>query len=102
MITINRLRKWGSAQAYRLGCRMLLLCAGLSMPIVVSAGEYSDREAAQQVIAAAQEAGVDPDWARQLIDAAERQQSILDAISRPAEKTRPGTNIENLSYRSSD
>jgi hypothetical protein len=38
------------------------------------------------VIAAAQEAGVDPDWAQQLIDAAKRQQSILDAISRPAEK----------------
>jgi membrane-bound lytic murein transglycosylase B len=58
------------------------------MPFVVSAGDYSDREAVQQVIAAAQEAGVDPDWAQQLIDAAERQQSILDAISRPAEKTK--------------
>ncbi len=71
-----------------MGCRQLLLCAGLSLPIVVSAGDYSDRKAAQQVIAAAQEAGVDPDWAQQLIDAAKRQQSILDAISRPAEKTK--------------
>ena len=71
-----------------MGCRLLLLCAGLSLPIVVSAGDYSDRKAAQQVIAAAQEAGVDPDWAQQLIDAAKRQQSILDAISRPAEKTK--------------
>ena len=71
-----------------MGCRLLLLCAGLSLPIVVSAGDYSDRKAAEQVIAAAQEAGVDPDWAQQLIDAAKRQQSILDAISRPAEKTK--------------
>ena len=71
-----------------MGCRLLLLCAGLSLPIVVSAGDYSDRKAAQQVIAAAQEAGVDPDWAQQLIDAAKRQPSILDAISRPAEKTK--------------
>ena len=88
MITKNRLRLWVSAQACRMGCRVLLLCAGLSLPIVVSAGDYSDRKAAQQVIAAAQEAGVDPDWAQQLIDAAKRQQSILDAISRPAEKTK--------------
>jgi membrane-bound lytic murein transglycosylase B len=71
-----------------MGCRVLLLCAGLSLSILVSAGDYSDRKAAQQVIAAAQEAGVDPDWAQQLIDAAKRQQSILDAISRPAEKTK--------------
>ena len=77
MITTNRLRRWGSSQA----CRTLFLWAGFSMPFVVSAGDYSDREAVQQVIAAAQEAGVDPDWAKQLIDAAERQQSILDAIS---------------------
>ena len=58
------------------------------MPCVFASGDYSDHEAVQQVIAAAQEAGVDPDWAQQLIDAAERQQSILDAISRPAEKTK--------------
>ena len=88
MITKNRRLLWVSAQAYRLGCRVLLLCAGLSLSILVSAGDYSDRKAAQQVIAAAQEAGVDPDWAQQLINAAKRQQSILDAISRPAEKTK--------------
>ena len=88
MITKNRLRLWVSAQACEMGCRVLLLCVGLSLPIVVSAGDYSDRKAAQRVIAAAQEAGADPNWAQQLIDAAKRQQSILDAISRPAEKTR--------------
>ena len=88
MIAANRLRQWSSAQAYRVGYRALFLCAGLNMPVMVSAGDYSDREAAQQVIATAQEQGLDPDWVQQLINAAERQQSILDAISRPAEKTK--------------
>ena len=88
MTTANRLRRWSSAQAYRVGCRVLCLCAGLNTAVMVWAGDYSDRGAAKQVIAAAQEAGVDPDWVQQLIDAAERQQSILDAISRPAEKTK--------------
>ena len=53
------------------------------------AGDYSGHEGVQGVIAAAAEAGVDPTWSRDLIEAAERQQSILDAISRPAEKTKP-------------
>ena len=53
------------------------------------AGDYSGHEGVQGVIAAAAEAGVDPTWSRDLIEAAERQQSILDAIARPAEKTKP-------------
>ena len=40
------------------------------------------------MIAAAEERE-DPTWSRDLIEAAERQQSILDAIARPAEKTKP-------------
>ena len=88
MITSNQLRQSRFARGCRVGCRIVLLCTGLSLSSLGLAGDYSDREAAQQVIAAAQEAGVDPDWAQQLIDAAERQQSILDAISRPAEKTK--------------
>ena len=60
MIAANRLRQWSSAQAYRVGCRALFLCAGLNMPVMVSAGDYSDREAAQQVIATSQEQGLDP------------------------------------------
>ena len=88
MITTNQPRQSRFARGFRVGCRTVLLCTGLSLSNVALAGDYSDREAGQQVIAAAQEAGVDPDWAQQLIDAAERQQSILDAISRPAEKTK--------------
>ena len=88
MITSNQLRQSRFARGCRVGCRIVLLYTGLSLSSLALAGDYSDREAAQQVIAAAQEAGVDPDWAQLLIDAAERQQSILDAISRPAEKTK--------------
>ena len=53
------------------------------------AGDYSGHEGVQGVIAAAEEGGVDPTWSKDLIEAAERQQSILDAIARPAEKTKP-------------
>ena len=79
MISTNRLQQSRFALGCWLGCRILLLCTGLSLCNLALAGDYTDREAAQQVIAAAQEAGVDPGWAQQLIDAAERQQSILDA-----------------------
>lgn len=73
-------RRWRS--------RLLLMGIGLCLATGASAGDYSDREAASAVITAAEEAGVDPEWARQLIDAAQRQQSILEAIARPAEKTK--------------
>ena len=53
------------------------------------AGDYSGYEAAHAVIVAAEEAGVDPGWAETLIGDADRQESILDAIARPAEKTKP-------------
>jgi len=33
--------------------------------------------------------GLDRQWVQEILDAAERKQSILNAISRPAEKTRP-------------
>lgn len=60
------------------------------------AGDYSDREAAKAVILAAQEAGVDPVWAQGLVDEAVRQQSILDAIARPAEKTKAWHEYRNI------
>ena len=75
--------------------RMLrILCLGLlasSLGFLSDghAGDYSDRETVQSVIEAAQKEGVDAAWSRDLIDAAQRQQSILDAIARPAEKTKP-------------
>jgi len=67
----------------------LLFSVGVVTVSDAFAGDYSGHEGVQGVIAAAEEAGVDPTWSKDLIEAAERQQSILDAIARPAEKTKP-------------
>ena len=67
---------------------LVLILQSTGLGLSAFAGDYSDREAAKAVIAAAEEAGVDPVWAQELIDQAARQQSILDAIARPAEKTK--------------
>ena len=53
------------------------------------AGDYSERSEVEAVLDAVAAEGVDRDWARRMLGAAKRQQSILDAISRPAEKTKP-------------
>ena len=72
--------------------RPLLMALFFSGVVTVSdafAGDYSGHQGVQGVIAAAEEAGVEPAWSMVLIEAAERQQSILDAIARPAEQTKP-------------
>ena len=51
--------------------------------------EYLARPEAQAVIDAAAAEGVDRTWAERVLGAAEQKQSILDAIARPAEKTKP-------------
>jgi membrane-bound lytic murein transglycosylase B len=53
------------------------------------AQDYSDREEVASILAEVGSAGVDVVWARDLLASAKRQQSILDAIARPAEKTKP-------------
>lgn len=65
-----------------------VLSGGLIVPDA-GAGAYTDRPAALEVIRSAERAGVDAVWSADLLSAAERQQSILDAIARPAEKTKP-------------
>ena len=52
-------------------------------------GDYSGRPELEEVVATVAAQGVDPDWALDVLEAAARQQSILDAIARPAEKTKP-------------
>ena len=65
----------------------LLLSAAVA--ISAQAGDYTQSDAASAVIDAAVAEGVDADWAKTVVGAAERKQSILDAIARPAEKTKP-------------
>jgi membrane-bound lytic murein transglycosylase B len=62
---------------------------GLILPTMSFGGEYSERTERDEVLANVVEQGVDRTWAAALLDQAERKQSILDAISRPAEKTKP-------------
>ena len=62
---------------------------GLILPTTSFGGEYSERTERDEVLANVVEQGVDRTWAAALLDQAERKQSILDAISRQAEKTKP-------------
>ena len=82
-----------SAPKRDLHWRPLLMALFFSSGVVTVsnafAGDYSGHQGAQGVVAAAEEAGVEPAWAMDLIESAERQQSILDVIARPAEKTKP-------------
>lgn len=57
--------------------------------VTVYAGEYDNRPEAIAVVDAAVAQGVDRAWAERIVAAAERKQSILDAMARPAEKTKP-------------
>lgn len=61
----------------------------LLLPAVVVAGDYDDRPQAREIINSVVAAGVDEAWAERILQAATRKQSILTAISRPAEKTKP-------------
>ena len=67
---------------------ILIVLSGLLAP-VSWAGDYSGRAELDEVVASVAAQGVDPDWALEVLEAATRQQSILDAIARPAEKTKP-------------
>ena len=76
----------------------VFLWAALSslIAVEVAAGEYAERAAALEVIKSAELAGVDAKWSTDLVSAAERQQSILDAIARPAEKPSHGMSIDKF------
>jgi len=89
MMLRARAGKLSSRDRVLRGARLALLVCSLGFLSIGHAGDYSDQAALQSVIDAAQKEGVDADWSRNLIGEAQRQQSILDAIARPAEKTKP-------------
>ena len=78
---------------YRPAAAVGRMCAIVSLGLVlvsgVSAGDYSDRPEVANIVSVAAAAGVDAGWTQELLASALRQQSILDAIARPAEKTKP-------------
>ena len=81
----RRARRWGVRSA---PLWLWVLLSGVAA-LEVGAGEYAGRKAALEIIKSAEVAGVDAQWSADLLNAATRQQSILDAIARPAEKTKP-------------
>jgi len=63
-----------------------VLCTGLLWGAQVAANGYGDHPAALQFIGVMAEGGLDEGGVRTVLGAAERQESILKAIFRPAEK----------------
>ena len=84
----HRGRFLATARWWRL-CRGAVAWVCVTLALGAQAQEYSDREEVAAVLAEVGSAGVDVTWARELLAGAKRQQSILDAIARPAEKTKP-------------
>ncbi|MDO6563273.1 lytic murein transglycosylase B [Amphritea sp. 1_MG-2023] len=64
----------------------VVLCIGLVSSAQVAAHGYGDHPAAQSFISEMASQGFDEDEIRTVLQSAERQDSILKAISRPAEK----------------
>lgn len=84
----HRGRSLATASCWRL-CRGAVAWACVILVLGAQAQDYSDREEVASILAEVGSAGVDVAWARDLLAGAKRQQSILDAIARPAEKTKP-------------
>ena len=84
----HRGRSLAIASCRRL-CRGAVVWACFTMTLGAQAQDYSDREEVAAILTEVGSAGVDVVWARELLAGAKRQQSILDAIARPAEKTKP-------------
>ena len=70
-------------------CRAAVASVCVTLALGAQAQDYSDREEVAAILTEVGSAGVDVAWARELLAGAKRQQSILDAIARPAEKTKP-------------
>ena len=87
-IMTPRVRSLATASWWRL-CRGAVVWACFTMTLGAQAQDYSDREEVAAILTEVGSAGVDVAWARELLAGAKRQQSILDAIARPAEKTKP-------------
>ena len=67
--------------------RLLGVLLWLSLPIIAQAN-YADREDAQELIRSLAEEGLDEARVRSLLAGAQRKDSILEAIARPAERTK--------------
>ncbi len=70
--------------------RLALLCLGLWPALLLAAGNYAEHPLARELIdELVEEEGFNRDELQRIFASAERQESILEAIARPAEKTKP-------------
>ena len=65
------------------------------LPLMASA-DYSDHPSAEALMNRVAERGVDRDWLTSALSEATRQESILKAISRPAEKSKPWSEYQDI------
>ena len=73
---------------------LLSLTSGWLPPI--AAADYSDHPSADALITRVAERGIDRDWLESALSEATRQESILKAISRPAEKSKPWSEYQDI------
>ena len=74
----------------------ILLSLTLGWLPLTAAADYSDHPSAEALINRVAERGVDRDWLQSALTEATRQESILKAISRPAEKSKPWSEYQDI------
>ena len=74
----------------------ILLSLTLGWLPLTAAADYSDYPSAEALINRVAERGVDRDWLQSALTEATRQESILKAISRPAEKSKPWSEYQDI------
>jgi membrane-bound lytic murein transglycosylase B len=74
----------------------ILLSLTLGWLPLTAAADYSDHPRAAALINRVAERGVDREWLHSALSEATRQESILKAISRPAEKSKPWSEYQDI------
>ena len=76
--------------------QMILLSLTSGWLSLTAAADYSDHPSADALITRVAERGIDRDWLESALSEATRQESILKAISRPAEKSKPWSEYQDI------
>ena len=74
----------------------VLLVLTLGYLPITAAADYSDHPSATALVNRVAKRGIDRDWLRSALSEATRQESILKAISRPAEKSKPWSEYQDI------
>ena len=74
----------------------ILLSLTLGWLPLMATADYSDHPSAEALINRVAERGVDREWLQSALSKAKRQENILKAISRPAEKSKPWSEYQDI------